>query len=110
MENEFNNVISELAKINKAAQDFSAETDSEKEQLLSDYQKEKDAIDAANKEVVKEHLSIYHDELEKNNKLQSEALKKEFDENINNLKSSFEKNHTKWAQEIVDSIVSDHAL
>ena len=110
MENEFNDVISELAKIDKVAQGYAADTDSAKEQLLADYQKKKDDIDAEFKGVIRERLDAYKKELLESSKLQSDALQNEFDENMAKLEKSFAENHTKWAQEIADSIVSDHSL
>lgn len=108
--NEFNNVIDELAKINRAAQNYEAETDSAKEQLLSDYQKKRDEIDVEVRGAMKERLNEYRSELEAENKIQSHALKMEFEGNMEKLENAFAENHTVWAQEIADSIVSDHSL
>jgi vacuolar-type H+-ATPase subunit H len=100
-------IISEILETDKIAEDKIAQAKAESEKILKDSRtQELEISDETNESIEQyrqEKCAQLTDELRQENEKLAEAEKAKIDE----LEKLYEENHTRWEQEIFDSVISD---
>ena len=105
MEKIVNEMIEEISRINSAAADYVESAENAKSKLGRDYRAMKDAFDEKLNDSAQARLDELKEKLTRENAERIDKLHKDTDDYIMALEVSFEKNHSKWAQQIADEII-----
>ncbi|MBE6016165.1 MAG: hypothetical protein E7233_00965 [Lachnospiraceae bacterium] len=106
MEKIVNEMIEEISRINSAAADYVESAENAKIKLGRDYRAKKEEFDEKLNDSAQARLDELKEKLTRENNDRIDALHRETDEYIMALESSFEQNHSEWAQKIVDEITA----
>lgn len=106
MEAELDKVIDELAKIDSAAAEYAKNMEGNKARLMDEYQKAREDYAAGVRAEAEARNEQFASELSGANKKQIDRLSKKSDAYISRITDAYEANHTRWAKEIADRIIS----
>ena len=98
-------VIAELSKIDNAAENILLQTEKEKEKYDEEIKQKTLKYDKELETVIKNKLSAYESKLKKETQTYMDKLQKDTDSSIKKLEDAYNKNHTKWAKDILNNLL-----
>ena len=107
MKEKMSAVIEELSRIENEALDIINDIESRQKSFALEVEGKKVDFDNELNEKTDKKLESISLELKKMQENDLKFLKKEAQENLLKLESSYQKNHSLWAQEVLDSIVKE---
>ena len=107
MEPIVNNVIEELSKINQAASEFAQNMEDAKEKLAAEYEQKKKEYSEKLVSDATGRVEKLREELKEANNKKIGELHSESEAYMARLDRDFEANHSQWAQEIVNKIITE---
>lgn len=105
MDNQMENIINQLSCIEDAAVRIMELADHQKKELSLEMEQRTKEFDEQLAADIKERLQRMQDKLDAEKNAELENLKIANLDAQNALNESFEKNHTKWAKEILDELI-----
>lgn len=107
MKEKMSAVIEELSRIENEALDIINDIESRQKSFAVEVEEKKVDFDKELNEKTDKKLELIGLELKKMQENDLKFLKKEAQESLLKLESSYQKNHSLWAQEVLDSIVKE---
>lgn len=107
MENDFSQVIAELTKIDDAAENVLSNTESAKQAYSDKIKQETDQFDKELESNIKKILAEYENNIRNENEASLSVIRKETEQNINDLESWYNENHASIVKEIVADFIKE---
>lgn len=107
MKEKMSEVIEELSKIETEALEIINDIETRQKSFALEVEAKKNEFDKELNEKTDKKLEVIGLELERMQENDLKFLKKEAQENLLKLESSYQKNHSLWAKEVLDSIVKE---
>lgn len=105
MDTQIEQVIAELSKIDNAAENILLQTETEKEKYDREIEEKTRKYDEKIETDIQNKLSAYESKLEKESQIYMDKLQKDTDSSIKKLEDSYNKNHTKWSKDILNTLL-----
>lgn len=106
MDTQIEQVITELSKIDAAAENILEQVEKEKEEYAHGMNQKTAGFDKSLEDDIHKELSSYEAKLLKENNVYLDKLQKDTDAKIKKLEEAYSKFHTTWAREILQSLIT----
>ena len=107
MKEQMSTVIAELSKIETDALAIIADTETRQKSFAQEIDLQKKDFDDKLNAKTDEKLKAISEELNQRTAEDLTVLKREAQEQMYSLETSFQKSHTAWAKEVLDSIIKE---